>query len=65
MVQVPTDASVTVDPTIVQTEEVVDAKLTDSPDEAVALTVNGALPNAWLDSALNEIVWLPCGTWKL
>ena len=44
MVQVPAAASVTVAPDVVHTVEVVEAKLTAKPDEAVALTANGAVP---------------------
>ena len=44
IVQVPISSSVTVEPDTVQTDEVVEAKLTASPDEAVAVTVNGAAP---------------------
>ena len=42
--QVPTATIVTVPPDTVQTVDVVEAKLTASPDDAVALTVNGAVP---------------------
>ena len=45
MVQAPAAASVTVAPDTVQTAEVVEAKLTASPEEAVAPTVIGAPPN--------------------
>ena len=41
---VPTATKVTVVPDTVHTEVVVEAKLTASPDDAVALTVNGAVP---------------------
>jgi hypothetical protein len=44
--QVPAATSVTVVPDTVQTGVVVDAKLTVKPDEAVALTVKGAVPSA-------------------
>jgi len=44
MAQAPLASSVTVEPDTVQTDEVVEAKLTASPDEAVAVTVNGAAP---------------------
>ena len=44
MVQVPTFTSVTVEPETVQTVLVVEANLTVSPELAVALTVNGAVP---------------------
>ena len=56
MVQVPTATKVTVAPDTVQTEEVVEAKLTASPDDAVALTVNGAVPGASFESAPKVIV---------
>ena len=45
IVQVPAAASVTVDPATVQTVGVVDAKLTERPEVAVALTAKGAVPN--------------------
>jgi hypothetical protein len=44
IVQVPTATSVTVLLDIVQIDAVVEAKLTARLDEAVALTVNGAVP---------------------
>jgi hypothetical protein len=44
IVQVPAATRVTVLLDIVQTEVVVEAKLTTRPDEAVALIVNGAVP---------------------
>jgi hypothetical protein len=65
IVQVPTATSVTVAPDTVQTAEVVEAKLTARPDDAVALTVNGAVPSARFESAPKVMVWLPCVTWKL
>jgi hypothetical protein len=46
MVQGPTATSVTLVPDTVQTVDVVEAKLTGSPEDAGALTVNGAVPNA-------------------
>jgi len=65
MVQVPAAASVTVAPDVVHTAEVVEAKLTARPEEAVALTVNGAEPNALFESAPKVMVWLAGVTWKL
>ena len=65
MVQVPTEASVTVFPDTVQKLVVVDVKLTGNPEVAVALTVNGAEPSAWFESAPKVMVWLPAVTWKL
>jgi hypothetical protein len=64
-VQAPTATSVTVAPDTVHTPVVVDEKLTTSPDDALALTVNGALPNAWLERAPKLMVWVPAVTWKL
>jgi hypothetical protein len=65
MVHVPTATRVTVAPESVHTADVSDAKLTVRPDDDVALTVNGAVPNTSLESAPNVIVWLVCVTWKL
>jgi hypothetical protein len=65
MVQAPTATSVTVFPATVQTVKVVDAKLTGKPEEAVALTVNGAVPNTRFASAPKVMVWVACVTWKL
>ena len=44
MVQAPASSRVTVLPDTVQTLVVVDARLTGRPEEALALTVNGAVP---------------------
>ena len=44
IVQVPAALIVTVLPLTAHTVVVVDAKVTASPEEAVALTVNGGLP---------------------
>jgi len=44
IVQIPMVCTDTVFPETVQTERVAEAKLTARPDEAVALTVNGAVP---------------------
>jgi len=65
MVQVPTATSVTIAPDTVQKDGVVEAKLTARPEEAVAPTVNGAVPKGWLESAPKVMVWLPDVTWKL
>ena len=62
MVHVPAAASVTVDPETVQTPVVVEAKLTMRPEDAVALTVNGAVPSARFNSDPNAIVCEPCVT---
>jgi hypothetical protein len=44
MVQVPAASRLTVEPDTVHTEELVDAKLTGRPDDAVAARLNGAAP---------------------
>jgi len=64
-VQVPTAASVTVAPDTVHTDVVCELKLTGNPELAVALTAKGTLPNAWLASDPNVIVWLAAVTVKL
>jgi hypothetical protein len=64
MVHVPTAASVTIVPDTAHTDAVCEVKLTASPDVAVALTVKGDVPNAWLASVPNVIVWLACVTVK-
>jgi hypothetical protein len=46
MVHVPTLTSVAVVPETVHTAGVVEAKLTARPEDAVALSVNGAVPSA-------------------
>ena len=56
MVHLPPATRVTVLPDTVQTEVVSDAKLTASPDVAVALTANGAVPMTRFASAPNVIV---------
>lgn len=65
IVQLPADNSVTVAPDTVHTAGVVDAKLTDKPEDAVALRANGALPNGRFESAPKVIAWLSCAIWKL
>ena len=45
MVQVPTATRVTVAPETVQTDGVVEAKLTVRPEDAVAVSLNGAAPS--------------------
>ncbi len=54
--QVPCATNVTVLPETVQTVVVVDAKLTASPEVAVALTVNGAAPKVCAGSVAMVIV---------
>ena len=56
MVQVPALSSVTVDPLTVHTDVVSEAKLTDRPEDAVALTLNGAVPSALLPSAAKVMI---------
>ena len=58
MVQVPMATNVTVAPDTVQAPVVCELKLTARPDDAVALTVNGAVPSAWFPSAPNVMVWV-------
>jgi hypothetical protein len=65
MVHVPTAASVTVVPDTVHTDVVCEAKLTASPELAVALTVKGAVPIGSFASVPKAIVWLAWVTEKL
>ena len=58
MVHVPAATSVTVLPLTVHTAGVSDEKLTGSPDDAIALTVNGAAPKVLALSAPKLIVWV-------
>ena len=62
---IPVITIVTVAPDTVQTSGVVEAKLTVSPDVAVAEIANGAAPKATLPSAPNVIVSLSRPTEKL
>jgi hypothetical protein len=64
-VQIPTATKVTVDPETVHTAVVWELKLTARPELAVAVTANGADPNATLDSVPKVIVWAPFVTLKL
>jgi len=57
MVQVPTATRVTVDDETVQIDVVCDEKLIGRPEDAVALTVNGAVPNVSFASVPNVMVW--------
>jgi hypothetical protein len=61
----PACTSVTVAADTVHTLEVVEEKLTARPDEAVALTVNGATPSTFPGKTAKAIVWLPGVTIKL
>ena len=56
IVQVPTLTIVTVEPLTVQTDGVSDVKLTASPEDAVALSVNGDVPQGLLPSAPKVMV---------
>ena len=65
MVHTPGATSVTVVPDTVQTNVVVEAKLTGRPEDAVAVSVKGALPSTKFESAPKVIVWDSAITWKL
>jgi hypothetical protein len=60
--QVPGATSVTVAPETVHTLRVGEAKLTERPEPAVALTANGAIPNKTLLRGAKVIV---CGSWLM
>src|SRR5580693_6063031 len=60
MVHVPTATSVAVVPETVQTDVVVEAKLTARLEDAVAVSIKGALPSAIFEIAPNVMVWLCC-----
>ena len=57
--QVPAETILTVDPATVQTDVVVDAKLTGRPEVAVALSVKGAAPNVRFGGPLKVIALVP------
>ena len=59
-VQLPTAITVTVVTLTAQIDGVSEATLTDRPDDAVALAINGGAPNGWLPIAVKLIVWLAC-----
>ena len=68
IVQAPTETSVTVEPVVpdtVQTEVVCELKFTVKPELALALTVNGAAPKTWFESAPKAMVWVAGLTVKL
>jgi hypothetical protein len=52
-------------PEAVQVDAVADANLTLRPDEAVAVTVNGAVPNGWFGSGANVMLCVNLLTGKL
>jgi hypothetical protein len=56
---------VTVEPLTVHVDVVCDAKVTGKPDDAVALTANGGVPNACPLNVPKVMVWLPLETVKL
>ena len=56
MVQAPADSRVIVEPDTVHTPEVVDAKFTASPEEALALSAGGVVPKAELESAAKAML---------
>jgi len=49
----------------VQTDVVIDTRVTPNPDDAVALTKNGAAPRVWFAIRRKVIVWLAGLTVKL
>ncbi|MDH4050271.1 MAG: hypothetical protein OEU93_01750 [Rubrivivax sp.] len=55
-VQVPSATRVSVPPLTVQTAGVEDAKLTASPDDAVADKAKGGVPSAWLPGDTNVML---------
>ena len=57
MVHVPALTKVTVEPLTWHTGVVSDAKLTGNPDDAVAVTENGEVPNVRVASAPKVMVW--------
>src|SRR5580698_211016 len=59
MVQLPPATSVTILPETVQIPVVVEAKLTANPEDTVALTAKGAVPNTWFASAPKTLVCSP------
>jgi hypothetical protein len=65
MLHVPALTSVTVDVDTVQTGDVVEVKVTVRPEDAVALTGNGAVPNAWSESVPKVMVWVAGATLKV
>ena len=62
MEHVPTARMVTVLPDTVQTDVVVDVKLTGRPELAIAVTANGATPRATLLKGKKVMAW---SAWKL
>ena len=52
IVQVPAAIAVTVGPLTAHTDALSDAKVTASPDDAVATTLNGGVPYGWVEGAV-------------
>jgi hypothetical protein len=65
MVHVPAATSLTVLPLRVHTVVVVVANVTGSPDDAVAVNVNGDCARVAVGRAANVIVWVTAFTVKL
>ena len=65
MEQPPVVTKVTVVPDTVQVVGVLEAKLTGSPEDAVAETVKGDDPRERLESGPKVMVWASLVTWKL
>ena len=65
MEQLPTATSVSVLPLTVQTLGVVEAKLTASPELAVAASAGGVVPSVWLPGEAKLMVCAPAPTLKL
>jgi hypothetical protein len=63
--QVPVATTVTIVPAAVQTAGVVEAKLTASPELAVAVSANAEMPKLTLPGWGNKIVWVVGATVKL
>lgn len=64
-IQVPAPTSVNVLPLTVQTEAVLDANCTVSPEVAVAESAAGVLPMVWLPGEVNEMLCAACATAKV
>ena len=64
-VQVPAATSVSAVPLTVQTAGVLDAKLTKSPELALAINAAGVVPSVWLPGDTKVMVCAPAATAKL
>ena len=65
MEQPPVVTNVTVLPDTIHVVGVLEAKLTGSPEDAVAETVKGEEPRERLERGAKLIVWASLVTWKL